>query len=226
MPDPPAPKGDAMTRTKICGINDPAAFDAAAEAGADWIGFVFFPASPRAVTPGAAATLSGRAQGGPKDGPGGGPSRVGLFVEPDDAAIARVLDAVALDALQLYASAERVAAIVQRFGVPAWHALGIGDAGQLPHAPGAASLLLIEPKPGPGSILPGGNGIALDWSMLAGFRPPYPWMLAGGLTPDTVAAAVRATGAPAVDVSSGVERARGVKDPALIRRFIATARAA
>ena len=223
-----------MTRTKICGINDPAAFDAAAEAGADWIGFVFFPASPRAVTPGAAAALSGRAQDGPKGGPGGdsrgdsggGPGRVGLFVEPDDAAIARALDAVALDALQLYASPERVAAIVQRFGVPAWHALGIGDAGQLPHAPGAASLLLIEAKPGPGSILPGGNGIALDWSMLAGFRPPYPWMLAGGLTPDTVAAAVRATGAPAVDVSSGVERARGVKDPALIRRFIAAAQAA
>lgn len=207
-----------MTRTKICGINDPAAFDAAAEAGADWIGFVFFPASPRAVTPGAAATLSGRVHGGP--------SRVGLFVDPDDAAIARVLDAVALDALQLYCGAERVTAIVQRFGVPAWHALGISGAGQLPHAPGAAALLLIEPKPAAGSTLPGGNGVPLDWSMLAGFRPSYPWMLAGGLTPDTVTAAIRATGAPAVDVSSGVERARGVKDPALIRRFVAAARAA
>ena len=211
-----------MARTKICGINDPAAFDAAAEAGADWIGLVFFPASPRAVTPETAAALSVRAQGGPEHGP----SCVGLFVDPDDAAIARVLDAVALDALQLYASPGRVAAIVQRFGIPAWHALGISGAGQLPHAPGAASLLLVEPRPASGSTLPGGNGIPLDWSMLAGFRPSYPWMLAGGLTPDTVAAAIRATGAPAVDVSSGVERARGVKDPALIRRFVAEARAA
>ena len=210
-----------MIRTKICGINDPAAFEAAAEAGADWIGFNFFPASPRAVTPGAAAALSGRAKSGHK----GGPSRVGLFVDPDDAAIARVLDIVALDALQLYCNAERVAAIVHRFGLPAWHALGISDAGQLPHTPGAASLLLIEPKPASGSTLPGGNGVPLDWSMLAGFKPSYPWMLAGGLTPETVAAAVQATGTPAVDVSSGVERARGVKDPALIRRFIAAAQA-
>ncbi len=207
-----------MAKTKICGINSPAAFDAAAETGADWIGFVFFPASPRAVTPAEAASLSGRAQGGP--------SRVGLFVDPDDAAISRVLDAVALNALQLYCSPERVTAIARRFGLPAWHALGIGGPGQLPKAAGAASLVLIEAKPDPGASLPGGNGTQLDWSVLAGFRPSYPWMLAGGLTPGTVAAAIRASGAPAVDVSSGVERARGVKDPALIRSFIEAARAA
>ena len=207
-----------MTKTKVCGINDPAAFDAAAEAGADWVGFVFVPASPRAVTPGAAASLSRRVTGGP--------GRVGLFVDPDDAAIADTLDAVALDALQLYGSAGRVAAVAQRFGLPVWHALGINAASELPKTPGAASLLLIEAKPDAGASLPGGNGIPLDWSMLAGFRPAYPWMLAGGLTPQTVAAAIRASGAPAVDVSSGVERARGVKDPALIRRFIAAARAA
>lgn len=207
-----------MTRIKICGINDPAAFDMAAGMGADWVGFVFAPASPRAVTPSKAASLSNRAAGGP--------GRVGLFVDPDDAAVARALDALALDALQLYCSPERVAAIAQRFGVPVWHALGIGNPSQLPKAAGAASLLLIEAKPGPGSSLPGGNGVQLDWSMLAGFRPSYPWMLAGGLTPGTVASAIKASGAPAVDVSSGVERARGVKDPALVRKFIEAVRSA
>ncbi len=207
-----------MAKIKICGINEPAALEAAAELGVDWVGFVFFPASPRAVTPAEAALLARRLEGGP--------SRVGLFVEPDDAAIARVLDALPLDAVQVYCNAERVGAIARRFGLPVWHAHGISDRAQLPAAAGAASLMLIEAKAAPGASRPGGNGLQLDWSMLAGFQPPYPWMLAGGLTPATVAGAIKASGAPAVDVSSGVERARGVKDPALIRSFVQAARSA
>ena len=135
----------------------------------------------------------------------------------------RVLDAVPLDALQLYSSAERVAELADRFGVPVWQAVGITHRSQLPAAAGAASCMLIEAKADEAAALPGGNGVALDRSMLAGFRPAYPWMLAGGLTPETVTGAIRASGAPAVDVSSGVERSRGVKDPDLIRRFVAAA---
>ncbi len=204
---------------KVCGINAPAAFDAAAEAGADWIGFVFAPTSPRAVTPGEAAALSGRRRGGP--------GRVGLFVEPDDDDLARVLDAVALDAVQIYAAPERAASVRTRFGVPVWLAVGVADAQSLLHAaPPGVDRLLLDAKPGVGAALPGGNAHAFDWAMLRGWRAPLPWLLAGGLTPFLVADAIRISGASGVDVSSGVESARGVKDPGLIRAFVAAARAA
>ena len=204
---------------KVCGINAPAAFDAAAESGADWIGFVFAPGSPRAVTPGEAARLSGRLRGGP--------GRVGLFVEPDDDDLARVLDAVTLDAVQLYTTPERGASVRARFGVPVWLAVGVVDAESLPRAaPPGVDRLLLDAKPHAGAALPGGNARAFDWTMLRRWNAPLPWLLAGGLTAALVADAIRISGALGVDVSSGVESARGVKDPALIRAFVAAVRAA
>ena len=205
------------TRVKICGINGPEAFDAAVEAGADWIGFVFFPASPRFVTPQNAAALSARSPGGPL--------RVGLFVDPTPDRVASVLDTVRLDILQLYGRLD-LPELRTRIGLPIWRAVGIATAQDLPRDAGDADGLLMEAKAPPEATRPGGNALIFDWSVLRGWRAPVPWILAGGLTPDNVAEAIDATGAPAVDVSSGVERARGVKDPALIRRFIANARVA
>jgi len=202
-------------RVKICGINDPAAFDAAIEAGADWLGFNFFPRSPRYVTPARAAELSARSPGGPP--------RVGLFVDPTPDAIASVVETVRLDALQVYGAVD-LPALHARFGLELWHAVGVRTAGDLPSHAGGADRLLIEPKAPPEATRPGGNAMRLDWSILRGWTPPTPWLLAGGLTPDNVSAAIRATGAEAVDVSSGIERTSGVKDPALIRAFVAAAR--
>lgn len=202
-------------RVKICGINDPAAFNSAVEAGADWLGFNFFPPSPRHVTPARAAELSARSPGGPP--------RVGLFVDPTPDAIAAVLATVRLDALQIYGAVD-LPALRARFGLEVWHAVGVRTAGDLPSHGGGADRLLIEPKAPPEATRPGGNAMRLDWSILRGWVAPAPWLLAGGLTPDNVAAAIRATGAEAVDVSSGVERTSGVKDPGLIRAFIARAR--
>lgn len=205
-------------RVKICGINDAAAFDTAVAAGADWVGFVFFPPSPRAVSPAQAASLSARHAGGP--------GRIGLFVAPTDEDVAAVLRAVALDALQLYAPPERVAALRIRFGVPVWRAVGVATRADLPDTAGGADRFVVEAKPPAQATRPGGNAARFDWSLLRDWKAPLPWLLAGGLTPDNVATAIREAGAEAVDVSSGVERAPGVKDPARIRAFIANARAA
>ena len=207
-----------MTRTKICGLNDPEGFDAAVQAGADWIGLNFFPAAPRYVTPSQAAVLAARAPDGP--------ARVGLFVSPTEADIQAVLDVLRLDVLQLYTDAARAAFLRARFGLPVWRPVGVSTAADVPRDSGGADALLIEAKPPPGAIRPGGNATRFDWPLLAGWSAPCPWLLAGGLDPDNVAEAIRATGAPAVDVSSGVERSRGVKDPDLIRAFIAAVRAA
>jgi len=212
-----------VTLIKICGVNDAAAFDAAVAAGADMLGFVFYPPSPRAVTPAQAAALSARQQGGPL--------RVGLFVDPSDEAIAAVLAALPLGLIQLHGgeSAARCAAIRARFGLPVMKALGIATPQDLEaladYAP-AVDRFLLDAKPPAGAELPGGNASAFDWSLTAGRTIPRPWLLAGGLTPDNVAEALRQSGAPGVDVSSGVEKARGVKDPARIAAFIAAARAA
>ena len=204
-------------RVKICGINDAAAFDTAVEAGADWLGFVFFPPSPRYVTPAQAAALSARHAGGP--------SRVGLFVDPVPETVAAVVDTVRLDILQLYGRMH-VPTLRARFGLTMWRATGIDTEADLPIDAGGADALVLDAKPPPDATRPGGNAARFDWSLLRGWHAPAPWILAGGLTPDTVAAAIRATGAQAVDVSSGVERARGKKDPTLIRAFIANARSA
>ena len=206
-----------MTEVKICGVNDAAAMDAAAEAGAEWVGFVFFPPSPRAVSAAHAAALAGRHPGGPRP--------VGLFVDPTDEEIGTVLDAIALAVLQVHAAPDRAAAIQARFGAPVWRAVGVATPADLPmSAPGVARLLL-DRKPAPDAPLPGGNAETFDWSVLRGWHAPAPWVLAGGLTPGNVAEAIRQTAAQTVDVSSGVERARGVKDPALIAAFVKAVRA-
>lgn len=204
------------TRVKICGINEPAALEAAAGAGADWVGFVFYEFSPRALTAEAAARLSARVAGGPR--------RVGLFVDPDNQAIARVLAAVPLDAVQLHGvDAMRAAAIRRRIGRPVWRAVSVAGRDDLPAQADGVDALLLDARPPEGGA-PGGNALAFDWELLRGWTPGFPWLLAGGLTPANVGAAVAATGAEAVDVSSGVERRRGIKDPELIRRFVAAAR--
>jgi phosphoribosylanthranilate isomerase len=206
-----------MVRVKICGINDPVAFDTAVAAGADYVGFNFFPPSPRFVTPAQAAALSARHSGGPL--------RVGLFVDPTNDAIDAALDAVRLDILQLYGRVD-IPGLRARFRLPVWRPIGVDTAADLPREAGGADALLLEAKPPPTATRPGGNATRFDWSLLRDWTAPAPWILAGGLTPDNVAEAIRATGATTVDVSSGVERARGVKDPALIRRFIELAREA
>jgi phosphoribosylanthranilate isomerase len=206
-----------MTSVKICGINTPDAFDAAVEAGADFLGFVFFPPSPRYTAPETAAALSGRLAGGPL--------RVGLFVDPTADVIARVLDAVPLDALQVYGASDHIADVHSRFGLPVWRAVGVSTRSDLPGRTRHADRLVIEAKAPAGATRPGGNATTFDWTVLQGWPAPLPWILGGGLTPGNVAEAIRVTGAPAVDVSSGVERTKGVKDPVLIHRFIRAAKA-
>ena len=206
-----------MTLVKICGINSAAAFDAAVEAGADFVGFNFFPRSPRYVAPTEAAAIAARHAGGP--------ARIALFVYPTDDDVAAVLGTMSLDALQLYAPAERAAAIREKFNVLVWQPIGVATSADLPRT-SAADRLLIETKAPADATRPGGNAITFDWSLLNGWSAPAPWLLAGGLTPANVAEAIRATAAPGVDVSSGVERAPGVKDPSLIRVFVAAAKAA
>lgn len=205
-----------MVEVKICGIRDAAAMDAVAEAGADWVSFVFFARSPRVVTAAEAAALAARHPGGPRP--------VALLVEPSDEDVERALDAVPFQALQVHADAVRAAEIEARFGVPVWLGVGVATAADLPGAAPGVSRLLLDRKAAPDDPLPGGNAVAFDWSVLRGWAAPAPWMLAGGLTPGTVAAAIATTGARGVDVSSGVERSRGVKDPALIRAFVAAVR--
>jgi len=205
-----------MTKVKICGISDPVAFDTAVEAGADWVGFNFFPPSPRAISARTAAALSGRVKGGPP--------RVGLFVEPTDALIASVLDVLPLDILQIYGRVSDMPRLKERFGLPIWWPVGVASYADLPTNARGADALLVEAKAPEGATRPGGNAVSFDWSILGGWTSSASWLLAGGLTPDNVANAVRIAGAKAVDVSSGVERRKGVKDPALIRSFIRKAK--
>jgi phosphoribosylanthranilate isomerase len=202
-------------RVKICGLNSAAAFDAAVDAGADWIGFVFFPPSPRFVTPAQAASLSARLLGGTP--------RVGLFVEPTLAAIGDVLAHMRLDVVQVNGAVD-AGAIRRRFGVQVWRAVGVSRAEDLPTAMDGADALLLDAKPPKDATRPGGNAQSFDWRILRGWRAPGPWILAGGLRPDNVAEAIVVSGAPAVDVSSGVETAPGVKSADLIRAFIRAAR--
>lgn len=206
------------TAVKICGLTRPADIAAAAAAGAGYFGLVFFSRSPRAVTPESAAALAALVPEGA--------ARVGLFVDPDDALLDATLAAVPLDILQLHGaeSPARVREIRDRTGLPVMKAVGVAtpaDLDALWDYGLAADLLLVDAKPAPGAALPGGNGLAFDWRLIAGRRLLKPWFLAGGLNPGNVAEAVRLTGAPAVDVSSGVERAPGDKDPDLIAAFCA-----
>lgn len=205
---------------KICGITTAAALDAAIAARADYAGLVFFPPSPRNLTPGVAADIARRAQGRL--------AKVGLFVDADDLAIAEAVAAAHLDVLQLHGkeTPERVAQVKARFGLPVWKALPVASAADIARAldyRNAADLILFDAKTPEGS-LPGGMGLSFDWSLLAHYRGPLPWGLAGGLDPANVAEAVRITGAALVDTSSGVESAPGVKDVDKIAAFCEAAR--
>jgi len=199
-----------VVRVKICGINTPEAFTAAA--AADWIGLNFYSKSPRFVTPAQAASFSG------------GPTRVGLFVDPTDDDLTATLAVASLDILQLYATPHRTSEVRRRFGLPVWRAVGISDRSHLPAAGEDIDGYVIESKAPPDATRPGGNAVSFDWSILGGWTAPLPWLLAGGLDTVNVRAAIAASGARAVDVASGVERTRGVKDAHLIEAFIAEAR--
>jgi phosphoribosylanthranilate isomerase len=206
---------------KVCGLTDPRALAAAVEGGARWLGFIFYPPSPRALSPRQAAGLAAKAP----------PSciKVGVLVDPDDALLDEILAAVPLDCLQLHGAetAARVAAIKARTGRTVIKALKIAQAADLAPIPGyaaVADMLLFDAKPPPDpGLLPGGNGLAFDWRLLQGLEVERPWMLSGGLSADNLAAAVDLCAARAVDVSSGVERRPGQKDPARIRRFLEVA---
>lgn len=207
---------------KICGLSQPESVDAALKAGARYLGFVFFEKSPRNVTPAKAAALAA-------DVPLG-IARVGLFVNPDDAALQSTLAHVPLDIIQLHGheSPARVAEVKALTGLPVMKAVGISEAADLDALWDyglVADMLLVDAKPPKDAVLPGGNGLALDWRLLVGRQMVRPWLLAGGLTPDNVAQAIRLTRAPGVDVSSGVESAPGVKDAEKIRQFVSRATA-
>ena len=202
---------------KICGVTTEAAIDACIEAEVDWVGFVFFERSPRHLSAARAAALARRL-----------PATilpVGLFVRPVAAAIAHVLADVPLAALQVYDTPSRIAAIRAGFSPEVWEARPLAP-GEAPPDATPGHRLVIEARAPDGSDRPGGTGTSLEWSALLGWAPPASWLLAGGLAPENVAAAIRASGAAAVDVSSGVESAPGVKDPAAIRAFVRAARAA
>ncbi|NDW00245.1 phosphoribosylanthranilate isomerase [Yangia sp. PrR002] len=210
-------------QVKICGLRTPADVAAVAEAGARYAGFVFFPKSPRAVTVAQARELALAAPVGL--------AKVALVVDADDALLQEITDNVPLDILQLHGkeSVERVVEIRKRFGLPVMKAVGVASEEDLPalEAYGrVADMLLVDAKAPKGGALPGGNGLAFDWRLIAGRRWPVPWILAGGLTAQNVAQAVRMTGARQIDLSSGVESAPGEKSPELIRDFMQAVRKA
>jgi phosphoribosylanthranilate isomerase len=206
------------TAIKFCGLTQAADIDAAVAAGARYVGFVFFEKSPRHLSREAARALALAVPPGVM--------KVALTVNADDALLDDILAQVPLDMLQLHGKEppERVAEVRARHGLPVMKAVGVATGDDLPALEtygGVADQLLVDAKPPPGAALPGGNGLAFDWRLIAGRRWPVPWMLAGGLTPANVAQAVAMTGARQVDVSSGVERAPGVKDAALMADFAA-----
>lgn len=208
---------------KICGLSTADTLEAALEAGADMVGFVRFPRSPRHVALERGAELSALTKARAL--------RVLLVVDPDDAALDADLAAIAPDLVQLHGSEspDRVAAIRARTGRPVMKAVGIGGPGDLallaPYR-GLADRILLDARPPRGAALPGGNGVAFDWSLLAALDPGPDIMLSGGLDAANVATAIARTGVAAVDVSSGVESRPGEKDPDRIAAFVAAARAA
>lgn len=208
-------------KVKICGLSRPEDVAAVAGAGAAYAGFVFFARSPRNLTLDDARALALEAPVGL--------AKVALTVDADDMLLDRITEAVPLDMLQLHGSESpgRVAEIKARYGLPVMKAVGVAGQEDLAALAGyeeVADQILVDAKPPKGAALPGGNGLAFDWRLIAGRKWARPWMLAGGLTPGNVAEAVRLTGARQVDVSSGVERAPGVKDAGLIRAFVEAAR--
>ncbi|MDH3667368.1 MAG: phosphoribosylanthranilate isomerase [Paracoccaceae bacterium] len=211
-------------KVKICGLTTAEAVAHAAREGADYLGFVFYPRSPRSLELETAARLAGAAPVGP--------IKVALIVDADDAFLDRLTAEVPVDMLQLHGheAPERVAEIRNRFGLPVMKAIGVAkpsDVDRIAAYEAVADQLLIDAKPPDDpSYLPGGNALSFDWRLIAGRTWARPWMLAGGLRPETVAEAARLTGATQFDVSSGVESAPGVKDLGLITQFIRAVREA
>ncbi len=210
------------TTVKICGLTGPDHVDTALKARADMVGFVFFDASPRNVTCEAAAALAEPARGRARI--------VALSVDAGDDRLAAIVTALNPDLLQLHGreTPERVAAIAERFNLPCMKAIGVADASDLDRAAEYRTVcdrVLFDTKPPKDASRPGGLGTAFDWAILRDFVSRQPWMLAGGLNPSNVSAALVATGAPGVDVSSGVESAPGEKDAGLIKAFVAAVRA-
>ncbi len=207
---------------KICGLSSEAAVEAAIDGGAAYVGFVFYPPSPRSISPARAGELCAAMPASMR--------RVAMFVDADDAAIAAVLDAAPIDILQFHGSEspERVADAKQRFGRAVMKAISVASPDDVAGASryeDVADLLLFDAKPPRrADALPGGNGLAFDWRLIAGRDWRVPWMLSGGLTAELLPEAVRISGATMVDVSSGVERSPGDKDPEKIRAFLEVAR--
>ncbi|HEY8950436.1 MAG TPA: phosphoribosylanthranilate isomerase [Rhizomicrobium sp.] len=208
-------------QVKICGINSVESADAAARAGADFAGLIFQKASHRYVGLERSAVIARHLRGRIRI--------TALMVDPSDDEVADVARDVAPDFLQLHGreAPSRVAELVSRFRIPAIKAFGIADASDLAHVPAyndVAEMFLFDAKPPANAITPGGHGVAFDWQVLRNARFARPWLLAGGLKPENVARAIRVSGAPGVDVSSGVESAPGVKDIARVTAFVEAAR--
>ena len=211
-------------KVKICGLKTDAALECALEHGADFVGLVFYPRSPRYVSPVAAAGLARRAHGKAKT--------VALLVDPDDALLEQIVDVVAPDMIQLHGheSVDRIREVRDRWSRSVIKAIAVESAEDVRRAASfqpAADVLLFDAKPpgGQSNALPGGNGLPFDWDLLDVSAVPRPFMLSGGLTVDNVAAAIATARPDMVDVSSGVERAPGEKDLVLIRRFLTAAKA-
>ena len=208
---------------KICGLKTPEALDAALDAGADMVGFVFFPPSPRHIGPQLARSLAARVKGRV--------AKVALTVNATNETLAMIVEALKPDILQLHGkeTPERVAVIRSRFGIPVMKALPIGERADLSpirEYAAVADRLLFDARPPETATRPGGLGQTFDWTLLKGLGLKIPYMLSGGLDAENVAEALRVTRAPGVDVSSGVERSPGIKDVGKIRAFIRAARAA
>jgi phosphoribosylanthranilate isomerase len=208
-------------KVKICGVRTPAIIEEAARAGADFIGLVLMPASPRYVELEEARVLAAIARG--KIG------TVAVLVDPDDELVAGVAERVRPDLIQLHGNEtpERVAAIKAMTGLLVMKAISVAEAADVRRASeyaGSADFILFDAKASPDAQLSGGNGVPFDWQVLAGLKPPF--ALSGGLTAETVGQAIKASGATLVDVSSGVERARGEKDAKLVSSFIRAAKTA
>lgn len=206
---------------KICGLSTPETLDAALAAGADMVGFVFFEKSPRCISLEVAHGLGSRT--------GARARKVALTVDADDATLAAIIAELKPQLLQFHGAEtpERVFDVRARFGLPVMKALGLArkeDLAAIGSFETVADWLLLDAKPAPDAALPGGNGEAFDWGLLHDLKLGKPWLLAGGLRPDNVATAIGISGAPGIDVSSGVESLPGVKDIAKIQAFIANAR--
>ena len=208
---------------KICGLNTAQAVEAALAGGASHVGFIFFAKSPRNVSPDQAGALREKARGQART--------VAVTVDADDAALDAIVAAMAPDMLQLHGSETpaRIAEVKARYGLPVMKALAVSTAADLAAARpffAVADRMLFDAKPPKGSELPGGNGVAFDWSLLAALDPGVDYMLSGGLNAANVGDALRIGNPPGIDVSSGVESTPGVKDTALMDDFFAAVRAA